>query len=188
VILTREVAVKYRVDDLSGLAATLAARGIALSAPIHQDDQAYAQNGWRFGMSRRGVAFARLRTQGGRHLFALNRPAGDAPAHVVLAHVGFEAEIADRSQMHEALLQMGFYPTVRVGKVRRTGRLRELALRLDDVEHLGAFLEIERAVPAGWSGAAAQDGIDSFARSLGLAAQPTTDTYDDLIHAALAAV
>jgi adenylate cyclase, class 2 len=183
VILTREVEVKYRVGDLSGLAATLAARGIALSAPVHQDDQAYARSGWRFGMSKRGVAFARLRTQGGRHLFALRRPAGDE-----LAHIGFEAEVADRSQMHEAILRMGFYPTVRVGKVRRTGRLREMALRLDDVEHLGTFLEIERVVPAGWSGAAVEDSLDGFACSLGLPAEPTTGTYDDLIHAALAAI
>jgi adenylate cyclase, class 2 len=183
VLLTREVAVKYRVGDVPGLVAVLAARGVELSAPVHQDDQAYARTGWRFGTSKRGVAFARLRTQGGRHLFALKRPAGDG-----LAHLGFEAEVADRSQMHEAILRMGFYPTVRVGKVRRTGRLGEMAVRLDDVEHLGAFLEIERAVPAGWSGAAVEDGLDSLACSLGVPLERTTDTYDSLVHAALVAV
>jgi adenylate cyclase, class 2 len=173
-----EIDVKYRVGDPSGVADALAARGIELSAPVHQDDQAYApvvtDNG--------GIAYARLRTQGGRHLFALKRAAGDE-----LADAMFEAEVADRSQMHEAILQMGFYPTVHIGKVRRTARLGAMTLCLDDVEHLGTFLEIEHANPAGWSGEAVQNALDAFARSLGLAAERTTDTYDSMVQAALAA-
>jgi adenylate cyclase, class 2 len=70
----REIEVKYRVDDLAGLEAELHRRGVTLSLPVHQDDQAYAQDGWRYGLSKLGVAFARLRTQNGHHLFTLKRP------------------------------------------------------------------------------------------------------------------
>jgi adenylate cyclase class 2 len=178
-----EIEVKYRVGDLSRLAAALAARGVGLSAAVHQDDQAYAQDGWHYGMSKRGAAFARLRTQGGRHLFALKRPADNG-----LAYLEFEAEVADRGQMHEAILHMGFYPTVRICKVRRAGRLGEMALCLDAVEHLGAFLEIERVIVPGWSSAAVQAALDAFVRSLGVPLQRTTETYDSLVHAAFAAV
>jgi hypothetical protein len=57
----REVEVKYRILDLVALEATLRARGLVLSRPVHQDDQAYAEDGWQYGMSKLAVAFARLR-------------------------------------------------------------------------------------------------------------------------------
>lgn len=82
-----------------------------------------------------------------------------------MACLEFETEVADRDQMHEAILGMGFYPTVRIVKTRRTARLGELALCLDEVEHLGAFLEIERVIPPGQSGEAVQTELDAFARS-----------------------
>lgn len=64
--------------------------------PVHQDDQAYAQYGWCYGMSKLGVAFARLRTQDDRHLFTLKRPTDNE-----LACLEFETEVVDRDQMHE---------------------------------------------------------------------------------------
>jgi adenylate cyclase class 2 len=44
----REVEVKYHVDDLEALLVALKARGIELSGPVYQDDQAYAPDGWQF--------------------------------------------------------------------------------------------------------------------------------------------
>lgn len=92
----REVEVKYRVADLAGLEVALRDRGVGFSPLVHQDDQAYAENGWQYGMSKLGVSFARLRTQDGRHLFTLKRPTDNE-----LACLEFETEVADRGQMHE---------------------------------------------------------------------------------------
>lgn len=181
-MLTREIEVRYRVNDVAGLRAALGARRVALPAPVRQDDQVYAPDGWRYGMSTPGVTFARLRTEAGRHLFALKRWTD----HEVACR--FEAEVADRSRMHEAILRMGFYATVRVGKHRRTARLGEMALSLDEVEHLGAFIKIERVVPPRHSGAAVRADLDAFAGSLGVPLERTTETYDSLVHAALAGV
>jgi adenylate cyclase class 2 len=178
----REIEVKYRVRNLPALEAELSRRGITLSSPVHQDDQAYAQNGWRYGMSKLGVAFARLRTQGGHHLFTLKRP-----THNELACLEFETEVADRDQMHQAILHMGFYPTVRIVKTRRTGRLGELSLSLDDVDGLGAFLEVEKLIGPGQSGEAVQADLHAFAGSLGQDLERTTDTYDSLVRAILVA-
>lgn len=58
----REVEVKYCVDDLEALLIALKDRGIELSGPVYQDDQAYAPDGWQFGDSKLGVSFVRLRT------------------------------------------------------------------------------------------------------------------------------
>jgi adenylate cyclase, class 2 len=71
----REVEVKFRVHDPAALLSALSSRGIELGPPVHQDDQAYAPDGWSYGEDRRGVPFARLRTVDGEHLFTVKRPA-----------------------------------------------------------------------------------------------------------------
>jgi adenylate cyclase class 2 len=62
------------------LLVALKARGIELGEPAYQDDQAYAPVGWRFGDSKLGVSFLRLRTGGGHRYFALKQPAENAQA------------------------------------------------------------------------------------------------------------
>ncbi|MFC0530246.1 class IV adenylate cyclase [Phytohabitans kaempferiae] len=176
----REIEVKYRVFDLAALEAALRVRGAVLSRPVHQDDQAYAQQGWRYGMSKLGVAFARLRTQDSRHLFTLKRPVDNE-----MACLEFETEVADREQMHEAIQQMGFYPTVRIVKTRRTAHLGDLALCVDEVEHAGTFFEVEKVIGPGQPGRAVQADLHTFAGSLGVELERTTDTYDSLVRAAL---
>ncbi len=169
--------------DLDALLAALQAHGLTLDAAVHQDDQAYAERGWQYGTSKVGAAFARLRTQDSRHVFTLKRPTDNE-----LSCLEYETEVADREQMHHALLQMGFYPTVRIVKTRRTARCGELLLCVDDVEHVGVFLEVEKVVGPGRSGLAVQAELDAFVRSLGVKLDRTTDTYDSLVRAALAAV
>ena len=138
----REIEVKYHLDDLEALLVTLEARGIELSGPVYQDDQAYAPDGWQFGDSKLGVSFLRLRTVDGRHYFAMKQPGENAQACLE-----YETEVADRVAMHGAVLHMGYYPTVRVAKVRRTATLEHCSLCVDDVEGVSGFLELERMVP-----------------------------------------
>src|SRR4051794_5486880 len=68
-----EIEVKYRVPDIDALLAVLRQRGIALSEPMAQEDQAYAPVSWADGSPRIGVTFARLRMQDGRWLFTTRR-------------------------------------------------------------------------------------------------------------------
>jgi adenylate cyclase, class 2 len=56
---------------------------------------------------------------------------------------------------------------------------------LDDVDHAGVFLELERLVGPGESGAAAQADLDAFARALGARLERTPETYDSLVRAAV---
>jgi adenylate cyclase class 2 len=176
----REVEVKYRMADVDGLVGTFRARGIVLGEPIRQDDQAYAPGGWSYGDSKLGVPFVRLRTVGGQHTFTLKRPAENA-----LSCDEYETAVADREQMHRAILAMGFYATVRIVKVRRTAVLGDVSLCLDEVEGLGAFLELERMVPPGVPGEAVQAELAAFVEALGVAAERTEETYDSLVRAAL---
>jgi adenylate cyclase class 2 len=175
----REIEVKYRVRDLSALEGALARRGVSLSPPARQDDQAYAENGWTYEQSKIGVTFARLRTQQGRHLFTIKRPLDNAMA--CLEH---ETEVVDREQMHHAIVAMGFHPTVRIVKIRRTAALDGVAICVDEVEHTGVFIEFERTVNGQESSSAIQDELNALARSLGVELERTTDTYDSLVRAA----
>jgi adenylate cyclase class 2 len=177
----REIEVKYRVKDAEGLLAALRARGIELSAPVRHDDQAYAPEGWSYGDGRLGVSFARLRTVDGAHIFTIKRPAENA-----LSCDEHETAIADREQMHCAILAMGFYPTVRIIKTRRTAVLGDLSLCVDEVEGVGMFVEVERVVPDGVPGEGVQAELAAFVAALGIRAERTGETYDSLVRAALA--
>ncbi len=125
----REVEVKYRVRDIGALLEALEMRGVEMGAPFCQDDQAYVPDGWAYGDDRRGVPFARLRTVDGRHVFTLKRPAEN-----VLSCEEHETAVADRDQMHHAVVAMGFRPTVRIVKMRRTGSLGDLILCVDELD------------------------------------------------------
>jgi len=175
----REVEVKYRVDDLEGILAVLKSRGIEVGDPVHQDDQAYAPAGWQFGDSKIGVSFLRLRTVAGRHYFTLKQPADNDQACRE-----YETEVTDREAMHNAALHMGYRPTVRIIKTRRTAGIGDCSLCIDEVEGIGGFIEAERMVPDDADAQAVQAGLAALIESLGTMATRTTETYDSLVHAA----
>jgi adenylate cyclase class 2 len=174
----REIEVKYRVDDLEALQAALKAKGIWLSDPVFQDDQAYAPVSWQFGDSKLGISFLRLRTVRGRHYFTLKQPFGNAQACVE-----HETEVADREAMHHAALRMGYRPTVRIAKTRRTAIIGDRSLCIDDLEGVGGFIEVEQLVPDHADAQAVQADLAAFVDSLDITATRITDTYDSLVHA-----
>ncbi|RKN50441.1 class IV adenylate cyclase [Micromonospora endolithica] len=171
-----EVEAKYRVDDLQELITALARRQVVLTEPSVQDDQAYAPANWSYGMSKVGVPFARLRTQEGRHLFTVKKPIDNEMA--CLEH---ECVIFDRDAMHAALDTMGWVPTVRIVKRRRTGDWDGATVCVDVVDGLGVFVEVERVVSSRHSGEQVQHGLDAMIRSLGVPVLRVVDTYDTLI-------
>ena len=86
--------------------------------------------------------------------------------------------------MHHAIVAMGFWPTVRIVKTRRTGTFGDLVLCVDELDGLGVFLEVERMVPDDVPGEAVQDELSRFVASLGIEAEQTGQTYDSLVRAA----
>jgi adenylate cyclase class 2 len=175
----REIEVKYRVDDLEALLVALKSLGIELSEAVFQDDQAYAPAGWQFGDSKLGVSFLRLRTVQGRHYFTLKQPAGSAQDCLE-----FETQVTDRQAMHHAALHMGYRPTVRIAKTRRTATLEHCSLCIDEVDGVGGFLELERMASDHADAQAIQADLAAFVSSLGIAVTRTDQTYDSLVHAA----
>lgn len=115
------------------------------------------------------------------HLFTLKRPAEN-----VLSCEEHETAIADRDQMHHAIMAMGFRPTVRILKVRRTETVGDLILCVDELDGVGVFVEVERLVPHGVPGEAVQAELARFVASLDVEAERSTQTCDSLVRDALA--
>jgi adenylate cyclase class 2 len=90
--------------------------------------------------------------------------------------------------MHHALLAMGFRPTVRIVKVRRTASVDDVMLCVDELEGVGVFLELERMVRGDIPGEAVQAELSRFVASLGVEVEWAGQTYDTLVRATLAAV
>ncbi|MEV6527571.1 class IV adenylate cyclase [Longispora sp. NPDC051575] len=175
---SQEIEVKYQVTDTEALLGALKRAGVSLRAAVRQDDQAYAPASWDYDQSKIGVPFARLRTQTGLdgHLFTVKKPVDNE-----LACLEQETVVFDRDAMHQALLLMGWAPTVRIAKTRQGGAWRGVALCVDVVDGLGTFLELEVMVAAGRPGAAVQAELAELAESLGVDAVRVTDTYDSLL-------
>lgn len=178
----REIETKYRVADLETLLVALKAAEVELGDPVFQDDQAYAPASWRPEMGKVGHTFARLRSSdGGVHVFTTKTPLANS-----MECAEHETHVADREQMHGAVLAMGFEPTVRIVKQRRTGKAGRIGVCVDLVEGVGTFLELELVVDDDRDGPTAQSELDAWARGLGVGLERTTDTYDTLVRAAAA--
>jgi adenylate cyclase, class 2 len=112
----------------------------------------------------------------------LKQPAGSAQDCLE-----YETQVTDRRAMHQAVLHMGYRPTVRIAKTRRTATLEDCSLCIDEVNGVGGFLELERLAPDHADAQAIQAiqaDLAAFASSLGIAATWTDQTYDSLVHTA----
>ncbi|WP_433697125.1 class IV adenylate cyclase [Nocardiopsis sp. CA-288880] len=172
----REIEAKYRVHDPEAVLTALREAGVSLGEPVHQDDTAYAPPGWDPGQGKRGFTFARLRTEDGVHIVTTKTPLANA-----MECVEHETAVAGRDGMHGVLTALGYVPSVRIVKSRRTGRAGPIAVCLDDVRGAGVFLELEVLVDDDRDGRAAQEELDAWARGLGADLERVTQTYDVLV-------
>jgi adenylate cyclase, class 2 len=177
---TVEVEARFRLECGLAVSSQLCAQGVTLSAPMRQDDQAYAPVGWEYGDDRIDVSFARLRTEDDRHLFTVKRPISD-----VRTCVEHECHVSDREAMHGAILLMGYRPTVRIVKTRRTALLDDrIAICLDDVEGVGMFIELEALASESDDHDSLRAELEAIVSRLGIAAEQCADTYDALVYTA----
>ena len=92
-----------------------------------------------------------------------------------------ETALSDREQMHGALAALGYEPTVRIVKERRTGRRETMGVCVDIVEVAGGFLEPELVVDDDRDGVQAQSEPSARAHRLGVELERTSRTHDTLV-------
>lgn len=84
------------------------------------------------------------------------------------ARTEYETGVSDGGTAQKLLEALGYRPLAQVDKVRRTYRLDQVALCLDQVEGLGGFLELELLVPGEEQREAAVERLLALLEALGV--------------------
>jgi adenylate cyclase class 2 len=164
-----EVEQKHRVDDAAALLARLESRGVTVGPAVTQVDQYLAHPARDFAQTDEAL---RVRTVGGKSFVTYKGPKLDTTTKTRRElELPLADTDADGSRFAELLQVLGFRPVASVRKQRRTFHVqyagRNVEGALDDVDGVGAFIELElQAEDADL--AEARSAILALAKELGL--------------------
>lgn len=135
-----EIEVKARVDDARKLERAIIAMGATPIGIENQADTYYNSQYNDFGKTDEAL---RIRAQNGKYFLTYKGPKMDS---VSKTRKEFQVGINDADIMGKILTSLGFFPVATVTKKRKSFRLGDFIIALDDVRNLGNFMEIEIAV------------------------------------------
>lgn len=130
---------KVKAENLDSVEKKLQEKGCVLSDPIHQEDVIYSDNNLPWESSKEGQVVMRIRRQNDRAEFNLKQQRSNE-----LDNTEHETEVSNPEAIHRILSILGYEPQVEVRKTRRKCMLGEYEVCLDEVDKLGAFVEIEK--------------------------------------------
>lgn len=172
----KEIEVKARVTNKKALFDKLGALGIVLSEPISQKDRVFFPKGVEFAKRNREKAL-RIRDQDGTFIFTYKQPQKNN-----LDKIEYESKISDPEDLASICLELGFEETVRIQKIRQKGVYGDYEVCFDEVENLGAFIEVEKLSLDGDSEAIQAD-LFAFLQTLGITeADRMHEGYDILLY------
>jgi adenylate cyclase class 2 len=142
-----EVEQKHRVEDVAALVTQLEQRGVTLKAPVTQADQYFAHPARDFAKTDEAL---RIRTTGRRAFVTYKGPKLDTATKTRRElELPLHADDVAGAKFAELLSALGFRPVETVRKQRRKFEIDFKGHRvegaLDDVEHVGTFVELELA-------------------------------------------
>ncbi len=142
-----EVEQKFPVDDLSAVAAQLAALGAVAREPVTQIDTYYAHPVRDFSRTDEAL---RIRQIGENNRLTYKGPKLDAATKTRREiELPFASGNSTAAELDALLRELGFRPVRQVTKQRRPLTLRwqdrQIEVALDEVEGLGSFVELEIA-------------------------------------------
>jgi adenylate cyclase class 2 len=140
-----EVEQKHHVPDVVSLLARLAELSVHVGEPIGQSDQYFAHPCRDFAKTDEAL---RIRTVGDDSFVTYKGPKLDITTKTRCEiELPLDSEDQDGSQFAELLAALGFTPVAVVRKRRRSFRIsadeKEVEGALDDVDEVGAFVELE---------------------------------------------
>ncbi|MDE2292823.1 MAG: class IV adenylate cyclase [Elusimicrobia bacterium] len=167
--MARNVEIKARAGDLSALAARAAALGGRGPAPIEQEDVFFRCLGGRLKL--------RVFPDGSGELISYRRPDASGPKTSDYRRVAVADPGALRAVLADALGEAG-----RVRKRRSLYLLGRTRVHLDEVEGLGAFLELEVVLADGEDAAAGEAEALALMADLGVSPSDLVEgAYVDLL-------
>ena len=138
----KEIEIKAYLKDEAKVIANLRNLGCELSAPIRQVDTVYTRipaNTLEEYLT--NDHFVRIREKSdGKFIFTVKKPLSKE----VLTKAEHETQIMNNKELELALGLMGYKLASKVIKVRRTTNYKDFEICIDEVEKLGAFIEVER--------------------------------------------
>lgn len=164
-----EVEQKFAVEDARGVEAGLARLGAAIGDAVAQSDLYLRHPVRDFAATDEAV---RIRSAGDHNFITYKGPKIDATTKTRLEiEVPLAPGAAIAARTAELFERLGFGVVAEVRKQRRHAHVAwrgvELEVALDEVEGVGAFVEIEAAAEQDGL-AAARESVASLARELGL--------------------
>lgn len=138
----KEIEVKAYLKDEAAVIAKLAELGCTLSAPERQIDTVYTRipaNTIEEYLT--NDHFVRIREKSdGKFIFTVKKPVSKE----ILTKAEHETVVADAQELEQALYLMGYQKANTVSKVRRMVMYKDFEICIDEVENLGAFIEVEK--------------------------------------------
>ena len=138
-----EIEVKARLKDKNAVMRKLADLGCVFSKPKTQDDMVYAEKTGSLETFLSNDVFLRIRIQdGSKVIFTVKKPA--QKSNEMLVKYEHEVVVDSAEELKGALSLMGFSEVVRTKKMRQTAHYGDYEICIDEIEGLGAFIELEQ--------------------------------------------
>jgi adenylate cyclase class 2 len=144
-IMNYEVEQKHRLNDVEALVAQLRDRGVTLQLEVAQSDRYFRHPVRDFAKTDEAL---RIRAAAGRSFVTYKGPKLDTTTKTRRElELPLHVDDSDGSQFAELLSALGFSPVATVRKQRRIFHIahsgREVEGALDEVDGVGAFVELE---------------------------------------------
>ncbi len=138
----KEIEVKACLKNREQVVENLKKLGCSFDEPVFQDSMEFSSiKNPNLEQYLKPDFFLRIRTTNGKHIFTIKKPIKGEHG---LSKIEHETEITNRAELEKLLGVMGYFPALQIKKERVIGHLNGYEICLDDVEHLGSFIEIEK--------------------------------------------
>lgn len=177
-----EIEVKVALRDVDAVMRAIEALGCTWGEYIHQDDTVYVRDVSSPEAYLRNNDFLRLRVQNNdKVIFTLKHhpERADDPDSAPLEQ---ELTVESREGMEKVLNTLGFSEAVRLQKKRRKTNYKKWEICVDEVEGLGAFIELEELAGPEVSVPEVRKAMRAFLHSVGIAdTEQFAQRYDTLL-------
>lgn len=171
-----EIEVKVRLENPRSTVDQLAALGCRLSEAVTQKDRVFLKAGLDYVQARGKEIFLRIREQAEKSMFTLKQAKTNE-----LDCLEKELTIDNPDEMAKILELLGYNQIMIIQKTRRKGQCAGFNLCLDEVDGLGAFLEVE--VISDEPANEVQNGVLRWLKSFGInESDIVMQGYDTLIY------
>ena len=157
-----EVEVKTYLSNTNWIIDILKNKGCVFETPVIQKDDVFVHKNIQSVNIPKGSNILRIRTENDIHLLTLKQMQNSFES------IELETIVDNPNVVSEMLILLGYKKFVAINKKRTKSKYNNFLFCIDEVEYLGAFLEIELLVEKEEEKNAALEQIHNFLNELGI--------------------